>query len=186
MKSKAFWRMTYATMVLVLAADIGAVAQNPTQLSGVIDAYSPQTTTSSGTTGPYEVHGPWSMQLVAASTNVAPGRANFTAALNMELSDGWVLTVNGGNFDPNARGAHTHHVTLTSATVTWMTNGFQVSGIATVTLNGNPAPVSPTPLVITVTGGSNVEYSNISLLFGTPGSKHFGTEPLPGVVQSAK
>ena len=48
---------------LLLAVSIGAQAQNPTpnptQFSGVIDAYSPQT----GTTGPYEVHGPWSLQL---------------------------------------------------------------------------------------------------------------------------
>ena len=54
------------------------------------------------------------------------GKATFTAALNMELSDGWVLTENNGNFDPNARGAHTHHVTLIDVYVTWMTNGFQL------------------------------------------------------------
>ena len=47
-----------------------------------------------------------------ASSNSGSGKASFTAALNMELSDGWVLTENNGNFDPNARGAHTHHVTL--------------------------------------------------------------------------
>ena len=58
--------------------------------------------------------------------------------------------------------------------------------MATITLNGNPAPVSPSPLVITVTGGSVVQLSNITLTFGSPGSKHFGTEPLPGVVQSVK
>jgi len=33
----------------------------------------------------------------------------------MELSDGWVITKNGGIFDPNARGAHTHHITLVDA-----------------------------------------------------------------------
>jgi hypothetical protein len=104
----------------------------------------------------------------------------------MELSDGWVLTLNNGNFDPNARGAHTHHVTMSNVAVTWLSNGFRISGPATITLNGNPAPVSPSLLVIDVTGGKDVKLSNITLTFGNPGSKHFGSEPLPGVVQSVK
>ena len=103
MKSKTFGWMAVLVAFLVLAVSIGALAQNPTQFSGVINAYSPQT----GTTGPYEVHGPWSLQLLPTSSSSASGKASFTAALNMELSDGWVLTENNGNFDPNARGAHT-------------------------------------------------------------------------------
>jgi hypothetical protein len=39
-------------------------------------------------------------------------------------------------------------------------------------------------LVITVTGGSDVEFSNIALTFGLPGSKHFGAVPITGVVRS--
>ena len=39
-------------------------------------------------------------------------KADFKAALNMELSDGWVITENNSNFDPSARGAHTHHIAL--------------------------------------------------------------------------
>jgi hypothetical protein len=179
MKSTAFGWTVGTLAVFLLAVSISGLAQTPTQFSGLINAYSPQTTTTTGTTGPYEVRGPWSLTLSGAS-----GKASFTAALNMELSDGWVLTENGGNFDPNARGAHTHHVTLVDANVTWMSNGFQIAGIATVTLNGSKAPVSPTPLVIAVTGGTNVKFSNITLTFGSPGSKHFGTEALPGVVQS--
>ena len=167
---------------LVMAVSLGALAQNPTQFSGQINAYSPQT----GTTGPYEVHGPWSLQFMPTSSSSSSSKASFTAALNMELSDGWVLTENNGNFDPNARGAHTHHVTLVDVDVTWLTNGFQLSGMATITLNGNPAPVSPSPLVITITGGSDFKFSNITLTLGSPGSKHFGSEPLPGVVQSVK
>ena len=175
MKSKAFRWAAPILALLVLAGSIGALAQasSPKSLSGVMDAYTPQTTT-----GPYEIRGPWSLKLKGNS-----GTADFSAALDMELSDGWVLTKNSGNFDPNARGAHTHHVTLTGGTVTQITNGFQVSGTATITLNGGPAPVSPTPLVIEITGGSDVQFSNITLTFGTPGSNHFGTEPLPGVVR---
>jgi hypothetical protein len=64
---------------------------------------SPQTST----TGPYEVRGTWNLQLKGSS-----GKANFEAALNMVLSDGWVLTLGDGNFDPNGRGAHTQHITI--------------------------------------------------------------------------
>jgi hypothetical protein len=174
MKSNVF-RWTACT-IAVLFLSLGALAQAQTQLSGLINAYSPQMTG----TGPYEVRGPWSLVLKSS------GLADFSAALNMELSDGWVLTLNNGNFDPNARGAHTHHVTMSNVAVTWLSNGFRISGPATITLNGNPAPVSPSLLVIDVTGGKDVKLSNITLTFGNPGSKHFGSEPLPGVVQSVK
>jgi hypothetical protein len=97
-----------------------------------------------------------------------------------------VLTENHGNFDPQARGAHTHHVNLVGAYVRPNTNGFQLIGTATITSNGNPAPISPSPLVVTVTGGSDAKFSNITLTFGSPGSKHFGTEALPGVIQKTK
>ena len=145
--------------------------------SGVIDAHTPQTTT----TGPYEVRGPWTLRLKADGS-----KANFSAALNMELSDGWVLTKNMGNFDPMARGAHTHHITLVGADVVRTTTGLLITGTATITLNGNPAPVSPSPMVIEITGGSDVEFSNITLTFLLPGSNHFGTEPLTGVVRHVR
>jgi hypothetical protein len=178
MKSKILEWAARIIPVLMLAGSIGALAQDSThaRFSGVINAYSPQTTT-----GPYEIRGPWSLKLKGRS-----GKADFSAALNMVLSDGWVVTKNMGNFDPNARGAHTHHVVLVDGDVTPVTGGFQVSGTATVTLNGSSAPVSPTPLVIVVTGGTDVAFSNVALTFGTPGSHHFGTEPLPGVVRSVK
>lgn len=175
MKSKAFLWAARIIPVLMLAGSISALAQDSrhTKLSGLVNAYSPQTTT-----GPYEIRGPWSLELKGRS-----GKANFSAALNMELSDGWVLTKNNGDFDPNARGAHTHHVTLVNGDVTLVSGGFQVSGTATITVNGSPAPISPSPLVIVVTGGTDVAFSNVALTFGSPGSNHFGTEPLPGVVR---
>ena len=65
MKSKAFGRTLGWLVSLLLALSVGALAQNPpdnpTQFSGVIDAYTPQT----GSSGPYEIHGPWSLQLSA-------------------------------------------------------------------------------------------------------------------------
>ena len=120
MKRKAFgWTVCWFAFLL-LAVSIGALAQNPpnpTQFSGVIDAYTAQI----GTTGPYEIHGPWSLQLSAPHQS----QGSFTAALDMELSDGWVLTENHGNFDPKARGAHTHHVTLVDAYVTGRRTAFK-------------------------------------------------------------
>ncbi|MGP0099300.1 MAG: hypothetical protein ACLPHI_19855 [Terriglobales bacterium] len=180
MKNKAF-EWTARIFPVLLLASIAALAQNapPNRFSGVINAYTPQTTTTSGTVGPYEVRGPWSLKLKGNS-----GKADFSAALNMELSDGWVITENSSNFDPAARGAHTHHITLCDGNVTTTsTGGLLISGTATITLNGNPAPVSPSPITIEISGGTDVEFSNITLTFGSPGSNHFGTEPLPGVVR---
>lgn len=183
MKSKTFYWTARIIAVLALAVSIGALAQDDSHktFKGVINAYSPQTTATLTVpaTGPYEVRGPWTLKL-----NTYTEKADFSAAFDMNLSDGWAITLNSGNFDPNARGAHTHHITLINGNVTWTATGFQVSGSATVTLNGGTAPVSPTPLVIEVTGGTKVKYSNIKLTFGSPGSRHFGAEPLPGVIQS--
>jgi hypothetical protein len=182
MKSKAFgWRACAVTVLAVLAVSIGGLAQQAKHkiFEGEIDAYSPQTST----TGPYEIHGPWSLAL-----DERTGKADFYAAVNMELSDGWAITMNGGNFDPNARGAHTHHIVLHGGTVTAIANGFQVTGTANFTLSGGPAPttVAPSPVVIAITGGTEVQYSNIALTFEAPGSGHFGAEPLPGVVHSVE
>jgi hypothetical protein len=186
MKKRYLWCGAQIAL-LILAANFAAFAQDQAieVFNGVINAYSPQTTTPTAT-GPYEVRGPWSLRLKKGSN-----KADFSAALNMELSDGWVLTLGGGNFDPTGRGAHTHHIKLVDADVTWLTTGgFEVNAamtqMATITLNGSPAPVSPSPLVIEITGGTSVKYSNITLTFGVPGSNHFGTEPLPGVVRSVK
>ncbi len=105
MKSKAFEWTARTIAVLALAAGIGALAQNSEQntlngasvitFSGVIDAYSPQTTATSTApaTGPYEIRGPWSLTVDTSS-----GRADFSAAVNMELSDGWVLTLEQREF----------------------------------------------------------------------------------------
>ncbi len=185
MKNKTFASTASAIVVLVLAACIGALAQSSaptTRFSGMFDTYTPQSTTNNVTTGPYEIHGPWSVALKGNS------HANFFAALNMELSDGWVLTQNSGNFDPAARGAHTHHLTLLNGTVTTLsTGGIEITGSARITVNGVAAPISPSDVVIDITGGSDIAFSNITLTFAQPGAKHFGAEPLSGFVRrSAK
>src|SRR5271169_4413421 len=161
MKSKHL-RCAVLIGLLVLVASVGAMAQNRAaerlSYDGLINAYSPQTST----TGPYEVRGTWHLQLLGNS-----GKADFSASLNMVLSDGWVLTLGGGNFDPNGRGAHTHHITLLNADVTPITNGFRVNGTATITANGtNSTSISPSPLEVDITGGTNVKFSNVTLTFG--------------------
>jgi hypothetical protein len=176
MKNK-YLRCAAQIGLLLLLANLAVFAQNRaserTKFSGLINAYSPQ-----GTTGPYEVRGTWDLQLQGSS-----GKAEFSAALNMVLSDGWVLTLGDGNFDPGVRNAHTHHITVHNATVTPITGGFKVNGTARITANGTNNPlVSPSPLEIDVTGGTNVKFSNVTLTFGAPASNHFGAEPLPGVV----
>jgi hypothetical protein len=176
MKSKVFrWAVP---MIAVLAVGSSAWAQRLAhkEFNGVINGDSPQTTT-----GPYEIRGPWTLKLKDS------GKAEFYAALNMELSDGWVLSENKGDFDPTMRDSHTHHITLVDCEVTRLaTGGFEISGPATVTKNGTPAPFSPTLLTITITGGTDVEFSNITLTFGLPGSNHFGGVPITGVVRSVK
>jgi hypothetical protein len=178
MKSKHF-RFGAQIGSVLLAVSLGALAQVPSRatLSGVMNDYTAQTTT----TGPYEVRGPWSLKV-----NGKTAKADFSAALDMELSDGWALTLGAGNLDTAARGAHTHHIVMVGADVTAITGGFRINGTATVTLNGSPAPVSPTPLEVDVTGGDAVAFSNMVLIFGVPGSNHFGTEALSGVVRSVK
>jgi hypothetical protein len=185
MKSKTDASTAGAIAVLLLAVGIGAVAQSPaprtTRFSGMFDTYTPQSTSNNVTTGPYEIHGPWSVVLTANS------HANFFAAVNMGLTDGWALTLNGGNFDPAARGAHTHHITLLNGTVTSLAaGGIEITGSAKITVNGSAAPISPSDVVIDITGGSDVAYSNITLTFASPGSKHFGSEPLAGFVRRVR
>ena len=196
MQKKTFgWTLRIMT-VLALAVGTGAVAQYwgsdrlPVSFSGQINAYTP--TTTKAPTGPYEIRGPWSMQLKRDGT-----LADFSTELNMVLSDGWVLT-NGTtppNFDPTTRNAHTHHITMKDGVVTdnWASScpsfspavvgGFVVSGTATITGNGGPAPFgNPSPLTICVLGGNDVTYSNVTLTFGLPASGHFGKQAVHGVV----
>ena len=186
MKSKV---LGFASLVLMLAANIGALAQNSkfeglgdkVEFKGQINAYSPQT----GMAGPYEIRGPWSLKL-----NRNTGKADFSAAVNMGLSDGWVLTVNKDSaapFDPKARNAHTHHITMCGEVTELPGGALQIMGTATVTLNGGPTPFAQqSPLTVVITGGADIPFSNITLLFGTPAAGHFGSEVLPGVVRSVE
>ena len=190
MKNKISRWSARALAVLVSAAGLGGLTQAlardppevPAHFSGLINDYSPSTVAG----GPYEIRGKWWLDL-----REGRGTATFSAALNMETTDSG-KTVDLTN--PATRGAHTHHISMTDAMVTYdmtgcpafspaTTDGFMITGPANVTGNGGPAPFGgPTTLQVCVTGGTTVEFSNITLTFQKPASNHFGTQAIHGVV----
>ena len=196
MKSKFFlWFAQIAVVALALSSGALAQAPPPTTLSGTINDYNPFEK------GGYEMRGTWSLKVYGAS-----GVADFSAALNMEHSDLWMIDNN--TTDTTQRDQHTHHFIMTRAqvisdpkyvqencptaqfTVAATTTGFAVVGLATTTGNGGNAPFAPngekSQLRICVTGSDKVAFSNITLMFssGSNASKHFGIVPINGVVKS--
>lgn len=199
MKSKALLWMVDVVGVLVLAATASmAQVPLPRHLSGLINDYTPE----SGVGGPWEIRGVWTLDIDEA------GRARFSAELNMEHSDLWVelnpmdaeglATIN----TPADRVPHTHHITMTDATVTYDPSDcplpasitpiprMEVKGPATVAANGGPFPPTggvPSELQVCIDGGTAVStvvpLSNITLAFGAPASGHFGTQAIHGVVR---
>ena len=184
-------------MVLSSLAPTGYAAaheeRGPTDFRGLINDYTP----SSVTGVQYEMHGKWRLEL-----NEYRGTANFTAEMSMETAD---FASQAGQANPGALGPHTHHLSMTHATISYdpkgcptslapaplTTTGFVVTGLVHITGNGQPAPfevspgttqLTPSPLTICVTGGSSVEFSNITLVLGVPAAKHFGTQAIHGVV----
>jgi len=165
-----------------------AALQPAVQYVGLINDYTPSAAVTKG--GPYEMRGTWSLDV-----DERHGTARFSAAMNMETSDYGITQGTVNKDDPSTRGAHTHHITMTDGVVSsdWMTScpkfspaiteGFVVTGTATITGNGSPAPFgNPSPLTICVLGGGDVKYSNVTLAFGLPASSHFGTQAIHGVV----
>jgi hypothetical protein len=196
MKSKAFsWFAHLAVLALALNSGATAQAPPPTTLSGTINDYNPFEK------GGYEMRGTWSLKVYGAS-----GRADFSAALNMEHSDLWMIDNN--TTDTTQRDQHTHHFLMTGAQVisdpkyvsencptaqfaiAATTTGFAVVGWATTTGNGGNPPFAPngekSQLRVCVTGSDKVAFSNATLMFaaGSNASKHFGTVPINGVVKS--
>lgn len=197
--------------VLVLGASTSALAQAPTPVhfSGLINDYSPETI-SGKVVGPWEMHGKWSLDLKGRS-----GLADFSAEMTMELSD-HALEVEIANAlaagtvppsfdDPETRIPHTHHITMKDAQVSYPaagvcpayaapapTNpGFMVTGSAYITGNGGPAPFSKNDTVLSmlqvcVNGGTDVPFSNVTLVFGAPASGHFGMQAIHGVVREPR
>lgn len=210
MNGKALWWMVSAVTVAMFAVAIGGLAQAPApmHLSGLVNDYSPETI-SGKVVGPWEMHGRWSLDLKGRS-----GLADFSAVMTMELSDHAIevaiangVVTNGvpATFDdPETRIPHTHHIIMKDAKVSYDTGtcptyaapaptnpGFMVTGLATITGNGGPAPFSKNDTVLSelqvcVNGGSDVPFSNLTMVFGAPASGHFGSRAIHGVVRKPK
>ncbi|HET6628520.1 MAG TPA: hypothetical protein VFG91_01970 [Woeseiaceae bacterium] len=162
----------------------------PDRLSGLINDYTPGSVNG----GPYEMRGEWSLDLHHGS-----GTASFSAVLNMETSDWGISKGIVDPDEPSTRAAHTHHITVTNATVTHDSSvcpsfspatggGFVVTGTVHITGNGTPAPFEsggkpPSTAQVCVTGGSKVELSNLTLTLSGLATGHFGTQPIHGVVR---
>ena len=190
MNSKAFSWALRIIGVLVLAVPTGAQAQDPTpkHLSGIINDYTPAT----GVGGPWEMHGKWSLKM-----NRETGTADFSAAMTMEHPDYWIV-LNPANVDnPGARSPHTHHITMTNATVTYdtsvcpldsppTTGRLVVTGPVSITGNGSAAPFEAkgtSTLQVCITGGTEVQFSNVTLVLTGPATGHFGSQAIHGVVR---
>jgi hypothetical protein len=176
-------------MVLVLAAgSLLAQELRNVHLSGVINDYSPSTVSG----GPYEIRGQWSVDVNRS------GSVDFSADLNMQTSDyGITGATQVDPANPATRSPHTHHITMTNAKVSYdmsvcpanspatTSAGFVINGPATTAGNGGPAPFEAkgaSTLQICITGGSQVQFSNITMLYTGPATTHFGTQPIHGVV----
>jgi hypothetical protein len=194
MNGKTLSSVVRVFLVLTLVSASAALAQerNPVErFSGLINDYSPATVKG----GPWEMHGQWSLDLQPWW-----GIANFSA--DMTMSD-YGSTAGVLDATKGGQSAHTHHIKLTNATVTWNMDGcptfspatkqgFQISGtVSLLTGNGSIAPFETDPpsstLQVCVTGGDevpySVPYSNITLVFGGPATTHFGPQAIHGVVR---
>lgn len=193
MKSKIVGSTVCALSLLFLACSncVSAQDRRPTHFAGVLNDYTPADPLISGS--PYEMHGQWSVDLHESGT------ADFYA--DMTMSD--YATTNGVlDGTKGGQNAHTHHIRLTNIKVTWdmvgcptfspaTTMGFQFTGtVSVITGNGGIPPfdmtIPPTStLQVCVTGGTEVPYSNMTMVFGGPAMHHFGTQAIHGVVRRA-
>jgi hypothetical protein len=208
MKRKTLTSALRLSSLLLLVSGTSALAdeRGPTHFSGVINDY----TLSNVAGGPYEMHGQWSMDL-----HQQWGTTDFTADFSADMTMAAITTALVTDATPpNATvsvhaqtgvGPHTHHIKLTNIMVTpgisgcpnYKTNpsttGFQVNGtVSLMTGNGTNAPFETTPpsstLQVCVTGGTEIAYSNVTLVFGGPPTtavSHFGTQAIHGVVRRA-
>ena len=193
MKNKALISAVRLFMLLALTAATAASAQfrGPVHFTGVLNDYVPASPTLKGS--PWEMHGQWSMDIRDWGSS-----ADFYVDMTMS---GYGVTNNAPDGTKGGQSAHTHHIRLSDIRFTWdmtgcpayptpaVTGGFQISGIVhLITGNGSNAPFETNPptstLQVCITGGNEVPYSNMTMVFGGPAATHFGTQPIHGVVRT--
>ena len=169
---------------LIWAQDLRTV-----HFGGVINDYGPSTISG----GPYEMRGEWSVDVDRT------GSGSFSADLTMETSDyGITDSTQVDPTNPATRTPHTHHITMSNAVVSYDTSvcpannppttgsGVVVTGTASIAANGGPAPFAsngPSTLQVCITGGSQVEFSNVTLVWTGAATTHFGPQPIHGTVK---
>ena len=132
--------------------------------------------------------------------DVSAGVANFSADVAMETSDyGITGATQVDPANPATRSPHTHHISVTNAKVTTDTSvcpvnnppttgtGLVVTGAVTTSGNGSPASFEAkgaSTIQVCVIGGSEVSFSNMTLVYTGPATGHFGPQPIHGVVRS--
>jgi len=202
-KSRSWTIRIIAVSVLALATSTLAQSPRPEHLSGIVSDFTGVVSNA----GPWEMRGHWSLDLKGKS-----GKADFSAYMTMELSDYGVQRVAKDPGVSANRGAHTHHIVMTDATVSTdptdlaacptfspsNTVRLVVNGTANfISGNGNDAPFEKngtvaSTLQVCITGATydqpgtvtpEVKYSNMTLVFGAPATTHFGTDPVHGVVR---
>jgi hypothetical protein len=186
-------RIQHKQIMLAAAAILGA-GLAPCQdlrvvhFKGLINDYSPSTVAG----GPYEIRGVWSLDVQRNGT------ATFSADLNMETSDYGIASATAVDpTNPGTRSPHTHHISMNNATVSYDTGvcpanspattgpGIVVSNTAATTGNGGPATFEskgPSSIQVCITGGTEVDFSNLTLVYTGPATGHFGGQAIHGVV----
>jgi hypothetical protein len=177
------------TIALSGIAFVRAQDSREVHVSGVINDYGPSTISG----GPWEIRGDWTVDVQRSS-----GTATFSADLTMETSDyGITDSTQVDPTNPGTRTPHTHHISVSGATVSYdtsvcpanspaTTGGFVISGPATTGANGSPAPFESkgaSTIQICITGGSDIDFSNMTLVYTGPATTHFGPQPIHGAVR---
>lgn len=199
MKRKTLASAISLLSLLLLVSATCAFAQDrrTVQFSGLINDYSPLSSTVKGS--PWEMHGQWSMDL-----HLNWGTADFAADMTMSGFGRTPAPANAVDPTQPLVNPHTHHIRLTNVRIIWNmkgcptyltpvpTTGFQINGtVSLMTGNGSIAPFETDPpsstLQVCVTGGDEVRYSmpnsNITMLFKGPATTHFGPQAIHGVVR---
>jgi hypothetical protein len=192
-KKEKIMRIRFATCLCgialsLVAGHLRAQELRHVQFGGLINDYSPSTVAG----GPYEIRGQWSLDINRSGT------ADFTADLNMQTSDyGITGATQVDPANPATRSPHTHHISITNAAVSYDMSvcpansppttgpGVVVTGTSITTGNGGPAPFEAkgaSTIQVCITGGSQVQFSNITMVYNGPATGHFGTQPIHGVV----